>query len=147
MGSSESWPAPDLIVLLAFAWVLRRPEYMPVWLIAGVALFADFLFMRPLGLWALITVLGSEWLRRRAHLTLEQPFPVEWMRVSTLLLVMYVAEAMLLGVMMVPQPTIGASVLELMMTVATYPVAVVATAFVFGVRPPGPTERDAEARP
>lgn len=146
MGPSGGWPAPDLIVVMAFAWILRRPEYLPLWLLAGVALFADVVFMRPLGLWALATVLGTEFLRRRSHLTLEKPFPVEWLLIAMVLLAMHAGEALMLAVTMVPQPGLGATLLEYLTTVAVYPLAVVATAFVFGVRPPSPNERDAEAR-
>ena len=145
-GSPGGWPPPDLIVVMACAWVLRRPEYLPLWLIAGVALLADVVFMRPLGLWALATVLGTEFLRRRSHLTLEQPFPVEWLLVASVLLAMHAGEALILLVTMVQQPGIGATLLEYLTTVAVYPLAVVATAFVFGVRPPSPNQRDAEAR-
>ncbi|WP_375261496.1 rod shape-determining protein MreD [Palleronia sp.] len=146
MGPSGGWPAPDLIVILAFAWILRRPEYLPLWLVAIVVLFADVIFMRPLGVWALATVLGTEFLRRRSHTTLEQPFPVEWFRIASVLLVMHAGEALILAVTLVPQPGLGATLLEYLTTVAFYPLAVVATAFVFGVRPPSPNERDAEAR-
>ena len=142
----ETLPAPDLLLLLIFAWVLRRPEYVPVWLIALVGLFADVVFMRPLGLWTLLTVLGSDFLRRRSHLSPGQSFGVEWFKVAGVLLFMYVAQVLVLGLLMVPQPPVGATGLELTITVLVYPLVVVATAFVFGVRPAGPAERDAEAR-
>ncbi|QFU08692.1 hypothetical protein PARPLA_02700 [Rhodobacteraceae bacterium THAF1] len=139
-------PAPDLLTVLAFAWVLRRPEYVPTWLIACIALMADILFMRPLGLWALITVMGVEFLRNRSELTDQQPFPVEWMLVGGTLTAMYVAQALVMGVFVIPQPAFGATLLELLATVAVYPLVVVVTVFLFGVRVPSPTERDAEAR-
>ena len=145
--SGGTIPAPDFLTILAFAWVLRRPEYVPTWLIAGIALMADILFMRPPGLWALITVMGVEFLRNRSHLTDEQPFPVEWLLVASTLASMYVAQAVLLGVFFIPQPPFGATLLELLATVAVYPLVVIATVFLFGVRVPSPTERDAEARP
>jgi rod shape-determining protein MreD len=146
MGAGDRFPAPDLLVILAFSWVLRRPDYLPVWLIAGIGLLADILFMRPPGLWAAATVLGTEFLRKRSHLTAEQPFPVEWLLVAGTLAAMYLGQALILGILMVPQPSFGASILELLASVAFYPLVVMATAFVFGVRPPTPTERDAEAR-
>ena len=37
------WPTPDLIICLAFAWGMRRPDYVPVLLLAGVMLVADLL--------------------------------------------------------------------------------------------------------
>jgi rod shape-determining protein MreD len=37
LGSvAGAWPGPDLLVCLTFAWVLRRPDYAPVLLVAAV---------------------------------------------------------------------------------------------------------------
>ena len=42
LGSiAGAWPGPDLLVCLTFAWVLRRPDYTPVLLIAAVLLLED----------------------------------------------------------------------------------------------------------
>ncbi len=36
LGSvAGGWPGPDLLMCLTFAWVLRRPDYVPALLIAG----------------------------------------------------------------------------------------------------------------
>lgn len=142
----DGLPAPDLLLLTGFAWALRRPDFVPVWLIALTGLAADILFMRPLGLWAALAVLGTEFLRRRSHLTAEQPFPVEWLLVSGVLLAMQLCQSLVLALLIVPQPPVGASGLGLVMSILAYPFVVLATAFVFGVRPAGPAERDAEAR-
>ena len=37
------WPGPDLLTLVTFAWVLRRPEQVPVLVIAVVMLAAPAL--------------------------------------------------------------------------------------------------------
>src|SRR6056297_633829 len=61
------FPGPDVLLLLAIAWVLRRPDFVPVLLVAAVFLLADILFMRPLGLWTALVVLGMEFLRARSY--------------------------------------------------------------------------------
>lgn len=42
-----SWAGPDLIICVTMAWMLRRPDSVPMIVIAAVALMADFLFQRP----------------------------------------------------------------------------------------------------
>ncbi len=139
----DGLPAPDLLLLLIFAWVLRRPGDLPVWLVGAVALFADAVYMRPLGLWALLAVIGAEALRRRSRLTAEQPFPVEWMRVAGVLLAMTVARTLILAVTLVPQPPLGAVALEYAVTVAAYPLVVLGCTLCLGVRAPDAAHRDA----
>lgn len=137
-------PAPELLTLMTFAWVLRRPEYVPVLLIAGVHLAADILFLRPLGLWTALVLLGTEFLRRRAQVSTELPFPVEWLLVSVTLAALSVMQVAILGLLAVPQPGPGSALLQVMVSAMFYPLVVVVTAFGLGVRPPAPAERDAE---
>ena len=39
----SSWAGPDWLIALTLAWAQRRPEFVPVTLIAVVILLADFL--------------------------------------------------------------------------------------------------------
>ncbi len=127
-------PTPDLLLLLMLAWVIRRPGDLPVWLIAALALFADVIFVRPLGLEALLTVLGAEALRRRAKPTADRPFLAEWLLVAAVLLALTLARVVILGLTLVPQPGLGAIALDYAVTAATYPAVVLACAVCFGVR-------------
>ncbi len=136
-------PAPDIVLLLIFAWVVRRPDYVPLPIVAGVALFADVIFVRPLGLWALLTVLGSEILRRRSHSPALHSFPAEWLLVSATLLAMTLAQLVVLGIALVPQPPIGAQILHVVVSVLAYPLVAAATIYGSGVRRPSRSEREA----
>jgi rod shape-determining protein MreD len=135
-------PAPDLLVAIALAWTVRRPDYVPVLLVAAVMLTADFLFMRPPGLWAAITVLGVEFLRNREQGFRDLPFLVEWGIVAVLLLAMTLANAAVLLVLMVDQPTLGLTLLQLIATILAYPLVVAVTVFAFGLRRAAPGEVD-----
>lgn len=137
-------PGPEILTLVTFAWVVRRPEYVPVWLIAGISLLADVLYMRPLGLWTALLVLGAEFLRARSRVSREMPFPVEWFLVVAALAAMGMAQALLLALFLVPQPPLSAYVLQWIVSAASYPVAVIATTVGFGVRPPPPSSLDSE---
>jgi rod shape-determining protein MreD len=135
-------PGPDLLVALALAWAVRRPDYVPVVLLAALMLMADFLFMRPPGLWAAITVIGVEFLRSRETLFRDLPFLVEWGMVALLLLAMTLANAFVLLVLMVDQPTLGLTLLQLIATILAYPLVVAVTVLALGLRRAAPGEVD-----
>jgi rod shape-determining protein MreD len=139
-------PGPDIIVLLAFAWVARRPDYAPLLLIAPVMLLADVLFMRPPGLWAAFAVLGTEFLRNREHGLRELPFPVEWGIVAAILLAMTLGNAFVLLLVGADQPTLGLTLIKLIVTIATYPLIVGFTVFVLRLRRVAPGEVDERGR-
>jgi rod shape-determining protein MreD len=137
------WPGPDLLTLLAFAWVLRRPDYVPVLLVLAVTLFTDILFMRPLGLWSALVLVGFEFLRRRQPFSRDLPFLVEWMMVAGVLLAMTVTNALVLAIFLVQQPVLTLTFLQLIISILSYPVVVAVSRFALGVRKIAPGEVDA----
>ena len=137
------WPGPDILSLLAFSWVVRRPDYLPSGLIAATVLATDILFMRPLGLWAGVVVIGVEFLRARAHLSRDLPFLVEWLMVSAVLFAMTLANGVVLAMFLVKQPAVGQSALQLLVSILTYPLIVLISALLFKVRKTAPGQVDA----
>lgn len=137
------WAAPELIVAVTFAWVLRRPEYAPAFLIAVIFLLADLLVQRPPGLWAALVLLGSETLRNRAPGLRDLTFPVEWLTVTTTLIIMTLCYRIILSITVVDQAPLGLSLIQLVMTLLAYPIVVIVTQLVFGVRKMAPGDVDA----
>ena len=140
--SAGRWPGPDLLVAIAFVWVLRRPNYVPVLLVGVTILIADLLFLRPPGLWAGLVVLGLEFLRSREQLSRDLPFLFEWMLVAGVLATMSVACRIILTIFVVAQPSFGLTVIQLLATILYYPLVVLASRYVFGVRKVAPGEVD-----
>ncbi|RVT86824.1 rod shape-determining protein MreD [Rhodobacteraceae bacterium CCMM004] len=138
-----SVPGPDLLPLLAFAWVLRRPDYVPVWLVALTMLFADLMLMRPPGLWSALVVLGVEFLRSRVGLSRGLPVLVEWAMVALVLAGITALHAVILAVVMVEQPTVAQTALHALTTIVAYPAVVLLSAAIYGVRKTAPGEVDA----
>lgn len=141
------WPGPDLLVALTLAWVLRRPEQVPVAVIAALALTADVLLMRPIGLGAAIMVAGSEAARLREHRWRAQGFLVEWLRVGVLMGAMVLADRVLRTILAVPQtlapmPPLGQDLLRLIATVAAYPLVVWVARTLAGLRRAAPGETE-----
>ena len=139
-------PGPDLLLCLIFAWVLRRPDYLPVLLIAGIVLLEDFLLMRPPGLWAGLVIVGTEFIRSRVGLTRELSFPAEWALVGAVMFGLLLAYRLAFVVSFMPQPALGFALLQTVWSVLCYPLVVAASRFAFDLRKPAMGEVDAYGR-
>lgn len=135
-------PGPELLVALTLAWMLRRPDQLPVLLIAAMALLDDLLVLRPIGLGALLLVLASEILRRRQPRWSDLSFVMEWLIVATVLVLMLMGQRLALMLTFVTQPTLGQDLLQLLATLACYPLVVLALRYGLGLRRPAPGEVD-----
>jgi len=141
-----SVPGPDIVLCLTFAWVLRRPEYVPALLIAAVVLLEDMLTMRPPGLWAAIVVLAAEVLRNRTALMRELAFPLEWAFVAAVIAAAMMAQRLVLALLSVPQVAPGPAAIHLLFTVLAYPLVVGLSQLLLGVRKTAPGEVDDRGR-
>ncbi len=134
------FPGPDLLLVLVLAWVVRRPDYVPLWLIAVLSFLTDMMLLNTPGLWTLMIVIGTEFLRGRAPSLREQSFLVEFGMVAGTLVLMVLGQRLLMGVFWVDQVSLGRAVLYLLATTAAYPLAAVVTVYVFGIKKLQPGE-------
>ncbi len=139
----RAWAGPDVILALTFAWILRRPDYVPPALVAAIFLLGDLLFHRPPGLWAGLVLIGSEVMRNREPGLRDLTFPVEWVSVATTLAAMTLGDRIVLGIFLVDQAPLGLSIMQLVMTLVAYPVIVFVSQVLFGVRKLAPGDFDA----
>lgn len=128
------FPGPDILLLIVFAWTIMRPDFVPILLIAGVVLAADFLHMRPPGLWTALTVAGSEFLRARHMQLRATSFLSEWVLVAALIAAMTVVNAVVLTLFLVQQPAFGLTVIRMILTILAYPLVVVLAGRALGIR-------------
>ncbi|MDP0928537.1 rod shape-determining protein MreD [Paracoccus onubensis] len=127
-------PGPDLAICLLFAWLLRRPDQLAAVAIAGVFLLEDILLLRPLGLWAAIVLLASEYTRSREARWRDQPFMIEWLRVSIMIGVMMLGYRVLQLVFVLPVPSLTKIALQYIQTVGFYPLVVLGSRWLLGLR-------------
>ncbi len=142
-GEAGSLPGADLMTCVVFAWMMRRPDYVPLWLLAIVMLTADILLMRPFGLWAALVVLAAEIIRARAVLMRELNFFMEWAVVSALMLAMLLAYRFGFALTLVPQVSFGAALLQWLWSVIAYPAVVLFATYVLALRKPSLGQIDA----
>ncbi|GAB1362082.1 hypothetical protein MASR1M32_13180 [Rhodobacter sp.] len=121
---------------------MRRPDYLPVWLIAAVVLAEDLILMRPPGLWTALVVMTSEFVRSRAALTRELNFVIEWLLVSGLMVAMLLAYRLAFALALLPQPPFGFAVVQVIWSVLAYPLVVVASRLVLDLKKPATGETD-----
>jgi len=136
------WPGADPVLVLTLAWVLRRPAHLPAPAIGLVWLVEDLLTLRPPGLWALLVLGGTEFLRRRHAVVREIGLMLEWAMVAGVLVAMWLGQRLILVIVMVPQEPLGLSLIRLLGTVALYPLAVFVLHVVLRVRKPAIGEVD-----
>jgi len=132
--AAGGWPAPDLLLCLLVAWMIRRPDLLPMPLVAGVFLAADLMLMRPPGLWAALAVLAGEWLRARQRGLRAAPFVAEPGLLAALMVAMVLAHWAVLAVLFVDQPRLGLQLLQVPVTVAAYPAVAALLQFGLGLR-------------
>lgn len=140
------FPGPDVILALCTAWVMRRPDYAPVLLVAFIMLLTDFLFQRPPGLHTALVILALEFVRRQETHMRDLPFAMEWAIVAGVLSAILVIERMVLTLFFVDQVSFGLTVLRLLMTVAAYPIVVLVSGGLLGLRRITATEAEAMRR-
>lgn len=138
----DRFPEPDLLLCLTFAWLLRRPEQVPPLLIAGLFLLCDFLFLRPPGLWTIVVLLSTEFLRSRTAFARELPFALEWAMVSGVLIAATFAEHLALALFMVPKAGLGIALGHSLVTILAYPAVVAVLRLMLGLRRAVPGELD-----
>lgn len=143
LGSEAgSLPGPDVMLCLIMAWIIRRPDYLPMPLILIVLLSEDLILLRPPGLWAAIVVVATEFLRSRTILTRELSFPAEWALVSGVMLLTLLVDRLILALAVVPQPPFGFAAVQLLWSFATYPLIVAASHLVIDLRKPATGQID-----
>ncbi|MEM6375697.1 MAG: rod shape-determining protein MreD [Pseudomonadota bacterium] len=136
------WAGPDLILALTLAWVLRRPDYVPPLLVAIFILLADLLLHRPPGLWAALVVVTAEFLRARYVGLRDMTFAAEWAAVAMAMVVLTLAYRAILSLLAVDQAPFGLSLIQLIVTLAIYPIIVVLSQLLLGIRKRAPGDLD-----
>lgn len=138
----RGWAGPDLLLGFALAWSVRRPDYVPLSLLALVFLLADFLLQRPPGLAAALMVLAAADLQTRSRILRDAGFAAEWARAAFLIAGIALVQHIVLLILLVDVPRVGLIIFQTVLTVAIYPVCVALSAGLMGVRMTAPGDLD-----
>ncbi|MEM1302690.1 MAG: rod shape-determining protein MreD [Pseudomonadota bacterium] len=142
----RGWVAPDVLLALTLAWTMRRPDIVPVALVAVVFLLADFLLQRPPGLFTGLVVVASEVARYRHDDIRETLFLFEWLTAAALMVGVYLAYLIVLGIVSPTPISASLVVLQGVFTILAYPLVVGLSQSIFGIRIAAPGEVDERGR-
>jgi len=92
---------------------------------------------------ALLVVIGSEYLKNRSSGLSDAGFVGEWIAVSFVVIVITVLNRLVLTVLVVDQAPLSLSLIQMTLTIAIYPVVVLITQTLMGVRKLTPGDADA----
>lgn len=140
------WAGPDLLFCFAMAWSVRRPEYVPLGLLAAVFFTADLVLFRPPGLGAALMLIACFDLQGRMRRLRDSGFLAEWSRAALLIAVSAVAYRVILAVLLVPVPSLELTIFHTVATIAVYPIVVGVSALLFGVRLSAPGDLDSRGQ-
>ncbi|SFB01799.1 rod shape-determining protein MreD [Poseidonocella pacifica] len=138
----RGWAAPDLMLATTIAWTIRRPDHLPVLLVALLFLIEDLLYQRPPGLWPALMVLLTERLRLGEAGYRTMPFLQEWFYTAFLMAASVTLYHVLLSVFFVDRPPLGLSLFQTGATILFYPAVVGALHFLIGIRKLSPGESE-----
>ncbi len=116
---------PDLLFCLLAAWIVRRPQAVPLLLVLALGLGADLLLGRPPGPGVLGLVLATEHLRHRRP----GSFLAEWLRAALLFAAILAGTAALLALSLAPLPGGEALARHWLATAIAYPMVAAALHF------------------
>lgn len=136
------WAPPDWLMVFTFAWALRRPDYVPILSIALVFLTADLLFQRPPGLMAALMLIGTEYLRLHFAGLRDASFVGEWVAVCVMVLAIMITNRLTLAVLGSYVAPLGPTLIQTLLTMLAYPLAVLGTRLIMGVRRPAAGDSD-----
>ena len=120
--SIDQYIMPDIPLVITFAWVMRRPDVMDPILITIAFLFADMILQRPPGLWTLIALCGSMFLRSRTIYFKEIIFFYEWLMIAIVVIFCFAANQFLLLLTFLPTHNLELLVKQALFTIILYPV-------------------------
>ena len=126
-------PFPDLLFCLTMAWVIRQPENLPLGLIVILFLLADFLLLRPPGLWTALVVIAVEFMKSRIIKSREISWVVEWFTTSTVMVAAILLNRALLTMFVVSTPPFSLEALLMLFNVLVYPLVILFVRFGLGL--------------
>ena len=136
-------PGPDVMYCVTMAYIVRRPQFAPLWAIVGVFFLRDVLSMAPLGIWTLLILASTELVRANLQAFREYFFGLEWLWITAIFGAMLLVQQIILSITLSFTPNFVDLLLQFLFTAALYPVIVAAMKYGFRIDRPAAGKTDA----
>ncbi len=137
----RGWAGPDWIFALTFAWAGRRPDLIPILLLAPMLLFADIIFYRPPGLWALLVLVFIVRKKNQAAEVHDFNFLSDYLNFAVVLVLVNLSYRIILTLFFVERDPWLLTITQIMTTLLAYPLVVALSYYIFRIRTPKPGDR------
>jgi rod shape-determining protein MreD len=121
-SSPYQFATPDIPLVITLVWVMRRPDVMDPILITIAFLFADMILQRPPGLWALVALCATMFLRVRALYFKEIIFFYEWLMIAIIIIISFTVHHFLLILTFLPIQNLELLAMRAFITIVLYPI-------------------------
>tara|TARA_B100001248_G_scaffold202815_1_gene156993 strand:+ start:872 stop:1387 length:516 start_codon:yes stop_codon:yes gene_type:complete len=118
----QTWSGPNILLVFFAAIVTKRPDLTSSFLVGSIFLIEDFFLMRPPGLMSSLTVLGFYFLKRKFQYQEGNSFILGWVSVTTCLTIILLLYYFISILLFIPSAGIRLTLMELIVTLALYPV-------------------------
>ncbi len=139
-------PSPDIMFCVICAFIIRRPEIVPFWLIGIIYFTFDVFESRPFGVWTASILIMTEVLRANRNAFRENLFPFEWIAISTIFILALAVNQIFLVMSIVPTPPFYNLLWQFIFTVLSYPIVLFIITYVLRVRKPALGEFDVKGQ-
>ncbi len=136
-------PGPDVLYAITMAYVIRRPEYAPLWAIVAIFFLRDVLTMAPLGLGTLLFLIATEIVRSNLQAFREYFFGIEWLWVSVIYGLILLVQTLILSLSVSFTPKFVDLLYQFLFTALVYPVIVLIMRYLFAIDRPAAGKTDA----
>ena len=137
----SQWPMPDMLFALTLAWVVRQPRSAPFLLVAALALLADAVLMRPLGLWAFLFLIVVETIRISYKSIQERGVIFETMVAFAALVIMLMAQNIVLWISFATPMPLAISAKFILRSLLFYSFMIIFLHYIIRVRKPDISHR------
>ena len=132
----QSWPWPNILLLVIFCWSLREPNFVPIPLIIAIIHLQYFFLHRTPGLFSGITILILVWIKAITASTDDKSFLAEWMRVALAFAAISLINHLVLSLTLVATTELRISLIQTILNISTYPFIVLVSHYIFRVKRP-----------
>jgi len=136
-------PGPDILYGITMAYVIRRPEYVPLWSVVLIFFLRDVLTMSPLGLGTFVFIIATEAVRLNLLTFREFFFGIEWLWISVIFAAVLLVQNLVLALTLSFSPKLSEILYEFAFTTLAYPLIVLILRYLFSMDRPAAGKTDA----